>query len=155
MGREIERKFLVNNNAYKSLAEGVLYYQGFLSTSKERVVRIRIVNEDAFLTIKGSSAGAKRTEFEYKIPVEEARIMLDEMCEKPIIIKHRYKVEVGNMVWEVDEFLEENKGLVIAEVELQDEYQELKLPKWVGKEVTNDPRYYNANLIKHPFNNWK
>lgn len=154
MGKEIERKFLVKDNTYKTLAKGVLYYQGFLSTNKERVVRVRVIGKDALLTIKGISYGASRTEFEYSIPVEDAKIMLEEMCEKPIIKKYRYILKYGDMVWEVDEFLEENEGLVIAEVELKDEAQNILLPKWISNEVTHDPRYYNANLVKHPFKDW-
>jgi len=155
MGKEIERKFLVKDENYKTLAEGVLYYQGFLSTSKERVVRIRIIGDSAFLTIKGLSKGAKRTEFEYEIPVDDAKIMLEELCEKPIIIKYRYNIQIDDLLWEVDEFKAENEGLVIAEIELQDEDQKFTKPKWIGDEVTEDPKYYNANLIKYPFKSWK
>lgn len=155
MGKEIERKFLVKDETYKTLAEGILYHQGFLNTSKERVVRIRIVGEKGFLTIKGLSEGAKRTEFEYEIPVEDAKTMLEEICEKPIIIKYRYNIQIDDLLWEVDEFKAENEGLVVAEIELHDEFQNFDKPNWLGGEVTEDPKYYNANLIKHPFKSWK
>ena len=155
MGKEIERKFLVKDETYKTLAERILYYQGFLNTSKERVVRVRVVGDKSFLTIKGLSKGATRTEFEYEIPVEDAKIMLEELCEKPIIIKYRYNIQIGDLLWEVDEFKAENEGLVIAEIELHDEFQNFVKPNWIGEEVTEDPKYYNANLIKHPFGSWK
>lgn len=155
MGKEIERKFLVKDKSYQTLGKGVLYYQGFLSTVKERVVRVRVVGEKAFLTIKGVSKGAKRTEFEYEIPTGDAEFMLDELCEKPIIIKYRYNINFGEFLWEVDEFKGENDGLVVAEIELQHEDQKFDKPNWLGEEVTEDPRYYNANLIKHPFKSWK
>jgi len=155
MGKEIERKFLVKDETYKTLVERILYYQGFLNTSKERVVRVRVVGDKSFLTIKGLSKGATRTEFEYEIPVEDAKIMLEELCEKPIIIKYRYNIQIGDLLWEVDEFKAENEGLVIAEIELHDEFQNFVKPNWIGEEVTEDPKYYNANLIKHPFGSWK
>ena len=155
MGKEIERKFLVKDKSYQTLGKGVLYYQGFLSTVKERVVRVRVMEDKAFLTIKGLSKGAKRTEFEYEIPAEDAKFMLDELCEKPIIIKYRYNIKFGEFLWEVDEFKGENDGLVVAEIELQHEDQKFDKPNWLGEEVTEDPKYYNANLIKHPFKSWK
>lgn len=154
MGKEIERKFLVIDESYRTLAKGILYQQGFLNTSKERVVRVRIIGADAFLTMKGISQGAIRTEFEYPIPVEDAKVMLEEMCEKPIIKKYRHIIKLDELVWEVDEFLEENEGLVIAEVELQYETQKLIIPEWIGEEVTHDSRYFNANLIANPYKSW-
>lgn len=154
MGIEIERKFLVNNDTYKSLAKGILYYQGFLNTDKERVVRIRIFDKEAYITIKGLSTGAQRTEFEYRIPVEDAEVLLAEICEKPIIKKYRYTIKWGELTWEVDEFCDENEGLVIAEIELENEEQEFDLPEWVNKEITGDEKYYNASLIHSPYKNW-
>jgi CYTH domain-containing protein len=155
MKNEIERKFLVKDETYKTLARGVLIHQGFLNTTKQRVVRIRITGNEAFLTIKGINEGFVRKEFEYSIPYEDAKILLNEICEQPTLLKIRYRIPFNGLTWEVDEFLGENKGLVIAEVELQNENQELNFPYWVGKEVTNNPNYYNANLIKNPFSNWQ
>ena len=155
MGIEIERKFLVKNDTYKSLAKGILYYQGFLSSDKERIVRIRISDKEAFITIKGISQGAIRTEFEYKIPVEDAEFMLAELCEKPIIKKYRYKIKFEGLIWEVDEFCDKNKGLVIAEVELESKDQEFEIPEWIDIEVTGNEKYYNVYLVKNPYNTWK
>lgn len=132
-----------------------MYQQGFISTVRERVVRVRIAGSRAFLTIKGISKGPERREFEYEIPVEDAKILLEEICEKPIITKYRYTIPVLDLIWEVDEFLNENKGLIIAEVELQNEDQSIYRPEWLGPEVTNDSRYYNSNLVKFPFSVWK
>jgi CYTH domain-containing protein len=154
MAKEIERKFLVLNDDYKKQCEGVLYKQGFLSTHKERVVRIRLVGNKGYLTVKGITRNISRCEYEYEIPFEEAEHMLNEICEKPIIIKKRFKIPMDSFVWEVDEFLEENKGLVIAEIELEYEHQEFPKPSWLGKEVSGDPKYYNAKLVRFPFSKW-
>ncbi|MBP7462657.1 MAG: CYTH domain-containing protein [Candidatus Delongbacteria bacterium] len=154
MGKEIERKFLVKSDAWKSLATGTYYRQGYLSTIKERVVRVRTIGDKGFLTIKGITVGVTRSEFEYEIPVEEANLMLDNLCEKPIIEKLRAKIKLDGLVWEVDEFHGENQGLVVAEVELQDENQKLTLPDWIGPEVSGDPRYFNSNLILRPYTHW-
>lgn len=153
--QEIERKFLVKNEDFKKLSTGVLIRQGFLNTAKERVVRVRVTGKMAFLTIKGISKGASRTEFEYDIPFEDALIILEELCEKPLISKYRYTIPWEDLFWEVDEFLGDNKGLIIAEIELQDENQSFELPDWIGNEVTDDPKYYNSNLVKFPYSVWK
>lgn len=153
--REIERKFLVRNNDFKNGAKKEFYQQGFLSTDKERVVRVRVAGTKAFLTIKGANKGIVRTEFEYEIPVSDAKILLDEICEKPVISKYRYTVLTGGCQWEVDEFLDENKGLILAEIELETEDQSFTKPDWLGDEVTEDSRYYNANLVKVPYRKWK
>lgn len=154
MGQEIERKFLVKNGAWKAGAQGTVYRQGYLSSVKERVVRVRTIEDKGFLTIKGLTKGVSRSEFEYEISVGDANAMLDHICEKPLIEKTRYRVPVGGLVFEVDEFFGENAGLVVAEVELQDEKQRIDLPDWIGAEVSGDPRYFNSNLIKHPFTKW-
>ena len=107
-----------------------------------------------YLTVKGVSVGARRSEYEYEIPRADAEAMLDELCERPLIEKTRRKIPFAGLVWEVDEFAGENAGLVVAEVELEDETQEVALPEWVGEEVTGDPRYFNANLIARPFKTW-
>ncbi|MDD8012292.1 MAG: CYTH domain-containing protein [Acidobacteriota bacterium] len=155
MGKEIERKFLVNGEQWKAAAKGTVYRQGYLSSAKERVVRVRTIEKEGFLTIKGITKGVSRSEFEYEISVEDANIMLDEICEKPLIEKKRYKIAVGALVFEVDEFFGENEGLVVAEVELADEKQKIDLPDWIGAEVSGDPRYFNSNLIRHPYKKWQ
>lgn len=154
MGKEIERKYLVKDSSWKEQATGIYYRQGYLSTVKERTVRVRTVGEKGFLTIKGVTTGVTRSEFEYEIPAAEANQMLDNLCEKPIIEKLRAKIPFGGLVWEIDEFHGENDGLIVAEVELQEENQKFEKPAWVGEEVSGDPRYFNSNLIKHPFKNW-
>lgn len=154
MGKEIERKFLVKGDDWKKKGKGTVYRQGYLSTVKERVVRVRMVNDKGFLTIKGINRGATRLEFEYEIPVADAKEMLEKLCLRPLIEKTRYVVEYGGLKWEVDEFAGENEGLILAEVELEDEQQKVELPDWIGEEVTGDPRYFNSNLIKNPYTRW-
>lgn len=154
MAKEIERKFLVKNEDFKKLAKGTMYRQGYLNSAKERTVRIRTVGDKAFLTIKGITVGATRVEYEYEISFDECNAMLDDLAEKPIIEKKRYKVPMGEFVWEIDEFFGENKGLTVAEIELKSEDQKFDKPAWVGEEVTGDPMYFNSNLIKHPFTKW-
>ena len=154
MGTEIERKFLLTGDDWRKLAGGTYYRQGYLNSQKERTVRVRTIDDTGFLTIKGISVGATRMEYEYEIPVADANVLLDELCEKPIIEKNRYKIKFAGFTWEVDEFFGENEGLIIAEVELTDENQHVKLPDWIGEEVTSDPRYFNSNLIKHPYKSW-
>lgn len=154
MGKEIERKFLVEGDAWRALAEGTRYRQGYLSTVKERTVRVRTIADKAYLTIKGITQGIARTEFEYEIPLADANALLDDLCQRPLIEKDRYKIEHGGLTWEVDEFFGENAGLVLAEVELESEDQAVELPGWVGQEVSDDSRYYNANLIASPYRAW-
>lgn len=154
MGKEIERKFLVTSDAWRALAQGTMYRQGYLNSIKERTVRIRTVGEKAFLTIKGITVGATRAEYEYEIPFAECNAMLDTLAEKPIIEKKRYKIKYAGLTWEVDEFFGENAGLIVAEVELESEDQKIDKPEWIGNEVSGDPRYFNSNLIKHPFTKW-
>jgi CYTH domain-containing protein len=115
---------------------------------------VRIAGDQGFLTVKGKSRGLSRAEFEYAIPVEDAAAMLDGLCEKPLIEKTRYRVPFGAHTWEVDEFHGANAGLVVAEVELASADDEPALPPWVGQEVSLDPRYFNANLVKRPFTTW-
>lgn len=155
MGKEIERKFLVRGDAWRELASGTVYRQGYLSTAKERTVRVRTIDDKGFLTIKGITKGVSRAEYEYNIPVSEAKAMLDDLCERPLIEKTRYKIQIEELIWEVDEFHGENNGLILAEVELQSEDQKFTTPDWIDKEVSGDPRYFNSNLIKNPFNTWK
>jgi adenylate cyclase len=154
MGKEIERKYLVSGDGYKALAEGVLFRQGYLNSAKERVVRVRTMGPKAALTIKGITVGATRAEFEYDIPLEDARQLL-ELCEQPLIEKTRYKIPVDGLVWEIDEFHGANEGLTVAECELESEDQQVAKPDWVGDEVTGDPRYFNSNLIANPYTTWQ
>jgi adenylate cyclase len=154
MATEIERKFLITGDAWRGLAQGVAYRQGYLSTVKERVVRVRTVGERGYITVKGITVHASRLEYEYEIPAQDANEMLDGLCERPLIEKVRYKVPSGGLTWEVDEFQGDNKGLVVAEVELSDPDRSFDLPEWVGEEVTGDPRYFNSNLIAHPYSTW-
>lgn len=155
MGIEIERKFLLTSTSWKELAPGTSYRQGYLNSTKERTVRVRTIDDKGFLTIKGLSVGATRIEYEYEIPVADAEHLLDDLCEKPLIEKNRYKITYGGFVWEVDEFFGENKGLIVAEIELESEDQSFDKPEWVGQEVTGDPRYFNSSLIKEPYSQWK
>jgi adenylate cyclase len=154
MGTEIERKFLLTGDAWRKLAEGTHYRQGYLNSVKERTVRVRTINDKGFLTIKGITVGATRAEYEYEIPKDECNAMLDDLAEKPIIEKSRYKVDYEGFTWEVDEFFGENQGLIVAEIELESEDQAFDKPEWVGEEVSGDPRYFNSNLIKHPYTKW-
>ena len=155
MSLEIERKYLVKGEDWKQQGRGELYQQGYLSTHPERNVRVRTVGERGYLTIKGKTTGVSRPEYEYPIPYLDAQAMLDQLCQQPSIKKIRYRIAYEGLIWEVDEFEGENQGLVVAEVELRDEQQQMVLPAWVDREVTGEARYYNANLIDHPFSQWK
>lgn len=155
MAKEIERKFLVREDDAWRQAGGIPYRQGYLNTAKERTVRVRTVGDRGYLTVKGITIGASRLEFEYEVPVAEASQMLDELCEKPLIEKNRYTLEYGGLAWEIDEFFGENQGLIVAEVELESETQAFPKPGWIGEEVSGDPRYFNANLVEHPYSQWK
>lgn len=152
---EIERKFLVKNNAWRKGAKGVIYQQGYLSTDSSRTVRVRLEGKFGKLTIKGKKIGIAGDEFEYDIPLNDTKYLLKKICKQPIISKKRYKVPHGGLVWEVDVFEGENKCLVIAEVELKNAEQKFKMPAWLGKEVTRDRRFRNANLVANPFSKWK
>lgn len=155
MAREIERKFLVRGVTWKRGAEGVRFRQGYLSSEKERTVRVRTEGPRAVLTIKGLTRGIERHEYEYSIPLADATEMLDTLCERPLIEKVRYMRTVGPHLWEVDEFLGDNTGLVVAEIELSSPDEAFERPAWLGREVSGDPRYFNSNLIHHPFRTWK
>lgn len=158
MAKEIERRFLVREargNEWEKNIKGVPYRQGYLSSDKDRIVRVRLVGEKAWLTVKGITSGISKHEFDYPIPDKDAAKMLDEICEKPLIEKTRYKVIHGGLEWDIDVFKGENEGLILAEVELESEEQNIKLPPWAGMEVSNDPKYFNSNLVKLPFKSWK
>jgi len=151
---EIERKFLVAGDIWRGRGPGTHYRQGYLSVEPGRTVRVRLSDDSAWLTIKGSSAGMARAEYEYPIPVAEAAELLDTLCIHPLIEKVRYRIEHAGHTWEVDEFSGDNAGLVLAEVELMAADEAVELPDWVGREVTDDPRYYNASLQVHPYREW-
>ena len=155
MPKEIERKFLVKNDNWQGLGPGILYRQGYLSIKKEHTVRVRVAGQKGFLTVKGPTQSATRLEYEYEIPLLEALEILDHLCMKPLIDKIRYEIRVDALTWFVDQFVGENEGLIVAEVELDNENQTLHLPEWIGEEVTGDPRYYNSNLIRYPYSKWK
>ncbi|HOL84046.1 CYTH domain-containing protein [Thermoclostridium caenicola] len=155
MRQEIERKFLVTGSGYRNGASCKTYRQGYIVADTHRVIRVRTDGSKGYLTIKGPSRGASRTEYEYEIPLPDAEDLLERMCIKPLIEKVRYTLVHDGMTWEVDEFTGVNQGLCIAEIELEQEDQRFSLPPWVGREVTADPRYYNAYLAKHPYNTWE
>lgn len=155
MATEIERKFLVKDMSWKALAdEGTGYSQGYLVGSKTASVRIRIQGEKAFINIKSATIDITRQEFEYEIPLVEATEMLETLCEKPLIEKTRYLLKNANHVWEIDVFSGDNEGLIVAEIELTDKDETFSKPAWLGKEVSDDERYYNVCLVKHPFKDW-
>lgn len=154
MAKEIERKFLVQGDGWRTLAEGQYYCQGYIPTQGQQTVRARIIGEQGYLTLKGATVGLSRSEFEYEIPLVDAQNILAELCQLPLIEKHRYKIPMNELVWEIDEFLGENQGLILAEVELTHPKQMVELPGWIGQEVTGDPRYYNSNLVRTPFKDW-
>ena len=154
MGIEIERKFLLAGDAWRGLGQPVLLRQGYLSSARERVVRVRIEGGQAMLTIKGANVGATRGEWEYPIPLADANELLEGLCQQPIVEKFRRQIEFAGKVWEVDEFLGVNQGLVLAEIELASEDQPFDKPEWIGEEVTHDKRYFNSNLVRHPFSSW-
>lgn len=154
MSKEIERKFLLKTNKWKLKAEGrTLIKQGYLNTDKNRTVRVRTRGNQAYLTIKGKTVGMTRLEYEYPIPLRDAMALLD-LCEQPIIEKARYLVKIGKLTWEIDVFSGDNAGLAVAEVELESEDQKISIPRWIGQEVTGDPRYFNSSLVKTPFKDW-
>ncbi len=152
MGTEIELKFLVTGSGWRT-AESVYFCQGYLNRDKHRTVRVRVAGNNGLLTIKGLTTGASRAEFEYSIPENDARALL-KICDGPVVEKNRTVVQHGTLTWEVDEFLGDNEGLIVAEVELESENQTIQLPDWVGQEVTDDPRYCNSNLAANPYTTW-
>jgi len=152
---EIERKFLLANNNWR---EAVKYShrirQGYMGEMGKASVRIRVQGDKANINIKSATLAMRRMEYEYEIPLLEAEEMLDQLCNQPQVDKTRYVVEQGNHKWEIDEFYGDNEGLLVAEIELSDEAEVFDSPEWLGKEVTEDPRYYNVNLINQPYKSW-
>ncbi|NQV37037.1 MAG: CYTH domain-containing protein [Candidatus Marinimicrobia bacterium] len=155
MGIEIERKFLVKGYDWRNGASKHMIRQGFLSTDKHRVVRVRQIDQKGFLTVKGLTLQTTRQEYEYEIPLEDAQTMLDHLCEKPLIEKNRFELMASGHLWIIDEFLSENVGLIVAEVELKTENELVELPQWIDREISDDPRYFNSNLVKNPYKDWR
>jgi adenylate cyclase len=156
MATEIERKFLVVKNDWKKQIErSVEYRQGYIASDANRSVRVRIGGGKAWLTVKGSTRGISRLEFEYAIPLSDAREMLRALCAGPLIEKTRHIVPYAGQRWEIDVFEGDNAGLIVAEVELDDENERVQLPAWVGAEVSTDARFYNSCLAERPFSQWR
>ena len=153
MAVEIERRFLVANDNWRGLVEPKLLYQGYLSVDKERTMRVRIVGDEAWLTLKGYISDVSRHEFEYPIPLQDALTILEQMC--PFKMKkHRYCIEFAGQLFEVDEYFDDNAPLVVAEVELPSEDTEFARPNWLGEEITHEGRFTNAYLSQHPYSTW-
>ena len=154
MKTEIERKFLVLNSSYKDLGNYKYCIQGYIKSINEPLVRIRTIGNKSYLTMKSDVNGITRLEYEYEIPIQDAKDLLELYCQESIVEKNRYIISYKSTTWEVDEFLGGNKGLVVAEVELTSEDQEYDSPEWIGEEVSTDKKYYNYNLAHHPFQRW-
>jgi adenylate cyclase len=160
MAREIERKFLLINDDWRSLVkQKTRFVQGYLNQieagQSKSSIRIRIEGEQANINIKSLEIGLSRDEYEYAVPLDDAEQMLAKLAVGPIIEKNRYLVDFAGLTWEIDEFFGDNAGLVIAEVELEHENQAITMPEWAGSEVTHDVKYYNISLSKHPYKDWK
>lgn len=155
MGMEIERKFLLKKEWKKQVqhCRPAIIRQGYLAAEAERTVRVRIKDQEGYLTIKGKSKGMSRAEYEYEIPLGDAEHLLL-LCKEPLIEKNRYTLKVEGQCWELDEFFGDNTGLFLAEAELESEEQPLRIPDWVGIEVTHDKRYYNSRLSEKPYKHW-
>ncbi|MCZ4225478.1 CYTH domain-containing protein [Pedobacter rhodius] len=155
MGKEIERKFLINYPEWERLVKpfGKQLRQGYILTNPDKTIRIRVADAKGWLTIKGISTGATRLEYEYEIPLEEAIELLDNFSENELE-KTRYEINFEGKLWEVDVFSGDNDGLIVAEIELASEDEQFELPDWIAEEVTHEKKYYNSNLTKHPFKDW-
>ena len=153
MAKEIERKFLVDQDLLPKNIIGEEYIQAYIAINDQGIVRIRIKGSIALLTIKTSEKGMTRNEFEYEVPLEDAKSLVELFNDK-IIYKTRYKITIDKKLWEVDEFHKENKGLWLAEIELESENELFSLPEWIKKEVTGDQKYFNAYLSENPFKSW-
>jgi adenylate cyclase len=155
MATEIERKFLVTGDSWRGAVESQQHVmQGYLANGENATVRVRVKGDAAYLTIKGMMTGISRAEYEYQIPVADAQAMLKDLAVSPAIDKTRYLVRCGAHVWELDVFAGDNAGLVMAELELASEDESFQLPEWAGEEVSDDLRYYNVNLSRHPYKRW-
>lgn len=154
MGIEIERKFLVDQIP-AGVSQGQVICQGYMINEKDRVVRIRTKGDKGYLTIKGKTIQAQRPEFEYEIPYNDARQLLNMFCEKPFVEKTRFAIEFQGVEWVIDLFSGENSGLILAEIELDHADQVFEKPAWAGAEVTHDPRYFNSSLVRCPYTAWQ
>lgn len=154
MAIEIEKKFLLNYLPFSLMTDKEYIEQGYIVREKNKSVRVRLYGNKGFITIKSDLKGILRREYEYSVPKEDAKEMLLFICEKPLIQKNRYKVLFNGLEWTIDEFKKENKGLLLAEIELNSSDQKFELPDWIGKEVSHDPKYYNVNLIRNPYSKW-
>lgn len=159
MATEIERKFLLENDSWRSAVSSSkrmtqAYLVSALAEDSRSSVRIRITGEQADINIKSAELGIHRTEFEYSIPLQDAQQMIDSLCHRPIIDKTRHSVPFGDHHWEIDEFHGENSGLTVAEIELKSAREDFKKPAWLGQEVSDDPRYYNTSLVNAPYKSW-
>lgn len=154
MGMEIERKFLIDRSKWQPAGPGINIRQGYIMAEADRTVRVRTKGEKGYLTIKGATQGISRLEMDYEIPYKDAEKLLDEVCLTPLIEKTRYVEEHLGHTWEIDVFYGDNAGLIVAEIELSSVDETIDLPDWITREVSDDKRYYNACLIKHPFKNW-
>ena len=152
---EIERKFTIKNDSWRQqINKSQRYVQGYLAGNERTSVRIRIAGEQANINIKSATLGIFRQEYEYPLPLEDAEKMLADLCEKPVIDKVRHFVTHAGKIWEIDEFSGENEGLIVAEIELNDIEEQFELPDWADKDVSDDKRYYNVSLVKHPYKDW-
>jgi len=154
MAKEIERKFLIDLEKLGTLDNGTFIKQAYIATADKTAVRLRLKGEAAYLTLKGANKGISRSEFEYPIPLEDAKAIMAELCTGPAIEKTRYLIEHVGHTWEVDVFYGDNDGLVVAEIELSSEDEAFEKPDWVVEEVSGDPKYYNSSLLNNPFNQW-
>jgi adenylate cyclase len=154
VGQEIERKFLVDVARWRPADAGVAFRQGYLNSQPERTVRVRLEGDAGKLTIKGATSGVSRLELEYAIPRADAEQLLA-LCERPLIEKVRHTEEHAGKTWEIDVFGGENEGLVVAELELASEDEPFEQPPWAIREVSHDPRYYNASLVRAPYKTWR
>lgn len=156
MALEIERKFLLNSDAWRSqVQQSQLLRQGYLNREARCSVRVRSDGERGWLNIKSVTIGAQRSEFEYEIPLADADQLLDELCHKPLIEKSRHFIQQGAHLWEIDEFAGDNAGLIVAEIELDHPEESFEKPTWLGEEVTHDVRYYNTSLSRSPYKDWR
>lgn len=155
MHKEIERKFLVKSDAWRGKAKPAFYRQGYIARTVDRTARIRVVDDKGFITIKIKVGPISRQEFEYEIPLQDANALLDSLAPGEILEKNRYTFQECGHVWEIDEFLGANAGLVVAEVELASEDEHVTLPPWVGEEVSKISKYFNASLVQSPYGTWK
>jgi CYTH domain-containing protein len=154
MGIEIEKKFLMSSEDWRGLDAGRMYRQGYLNSAKGQTVRVRVVGDHGYLTIKGPAVAGVRAEYEYEIPLTDAVEMLETLCLRPLIEKRRHRIGFKGFVWEIDEFFAGNAGLILAEIELPASDTSFEKPPWIGQEVTGDPRYTNAALSRKPYCLW-